>query len=312
MSSSEKIMTKSSQYRPPRVDEEFVLRKCDYFAKVGLWGRRSGIRPRPWLNNFDGEEREYAVSLLNGFLYFSDDMMLELLRGAFHGLSRTYFAGRAERSSVWMDFADRAIFTPVRADNDDPAESGLEWSSRWKKDLQLDELRVRWPEDALKLVRNDPATPIVFIDDFVGSGSQMRRMWSREIHLVGEGMATYSFRELGEQGGAPLIYTPALCTTLGRKNLTEHCPGLYVNPGNSITRQHSALEEDSLVWPAEHLDGGVDFLREASRRAGIPDDRWRGFEELGLVLAFGQSVPDSTLPLLYWEEDGWQPLIRRT
>jgi hypothetical protein len=305
------LAEEKANYRPARVDEDFVLRKCEYFAKVGLWSRRSRIRPKPWLQNFEGEEREYAVSLLNAFLYFSDDLMLELFRGAFHGLSRTFFAGRSDRVSAWRDFAERVVFTPVHADGG-PAESGIGWVSRWKHDVRVDDSRTMWPEEALTALVSDPSLPVVFIDDFVGSGRQMRTMWEREIPLVRHGARTYSFREVAASSEVTLIYSPALCTHEGMGALRRHCADLYINPGNEITPQHNALASDSLIWPSEHLDGARDFVEAASARAGIPGEDWEGFEKLGLAIGFAQSVPDATLPLIYWEEEGWQPLIQRS
>ena len=297
-------------FLPTRVDEDFVLRKCRYFSKVALWERRASLSPESWLNNFEVDEREYAVSLLNAFLYFSNDLMLELLRGAFHGLSRTLFAGRTDRIEAWRDFADRAVFTPVRADIGDPAESGLEWTSRWKKDLHLADGKTVWSEEAMRRLLDDPTVPVVFLDDFVGSGRQMRAMWEREINVVGKG-GSYTFVGIAAETGASLIYTPALCTAFGRRELAKHCPTLYVNPGNEITDQHNALGDDSVIWPEEHRAGARQFVEAASARAGIPAELCEGYERLGLVLGYGQSVPDATLPLIYWEEDGWQPLMKR-
>ena len=60
--------------------------------------------------------------------------------------------------------------------------------------------------------------------------------------------------------------------------------------------------------------GAHEFLFEASRRAGIVDElgsNWAGFENLALPLAFFHCVPDATLPLYFWERNGWSPLIRR-
>lgn len=297
-------------FLPTRVDEDFVLRKCRYFSKVGVWERRADLRPDLWLNNFTGDGREYAISLLNAFLYFSNDLMLELIRGAFHGLSRTLFAGGHNRIEAWREFADRAVFTPVRVDLGDPAESGIEWTARWRKDLRLAEGKTVWSEAAMKKLLDDPTVPVVFVDDFVGSARQMIGMWNREINVVGHG-GSYTFGGIAAQNGASLIYTPALCTAFGRRMLTEHCPGLYVNPGNEITDQHSAMADDSVIWPEEHLTGAREFVEAASREAGIPEEMWAGYEKLGLAIGYGQSVPDATLPLIYWEEGGWQPLMKR-
>jgi len=57
------------------------------------------------------------------------------------------------------------------------------------------------------------------------------------------------------------------------------------------------------------------FWRVPATRAGIPDtggvNDWRGFHRLGLCLALHHKTPDATIPLLYWNQNGWQPLVRR-
>jgi hypothetical protein len=59
-------------------------------------------------------------------------------------------------------------------------------------------------------------------------------------------------------------------------------------------------------------------VKAVSARIGIPDsggavvNDWQGFHCLGLSLAFYDSVPDATLPIFYWEENGWNPLIKKT
>jgi hypothetical protein len=56
-------------------------------------------------------------------------------------------------------------------------------------------------------------------------------------------------------------------------------------------------------------------LKTASLRAGIPDtdgsspDDWQGYEKRGLVLALYETIPDSTLCMLRWNKNGWNPLM---
>ena len=54
------------------VSEADVLRKWEYFVSVQVWPLTSQMDPEGWLSNFEAAEREYAVQLLNAFLYYSD------------------------------------------------------------------------------------------------------------------------------------------------------------------------------------------------------------------------------------------------
>ena len=85
-------------------------------------------------------------------------------------------------------------------------------------------------------------------------------------------------------------------------------------PAHVLDDEYSLISERSRLWPATLEAGAHEFLFEASRRAGIVDElgsNWAGFENLALPLAFFHCVPDATLPLYFWERNGWSPLIRR-
>jgi len=79
-----------------------------------------------------------------------------------------------------------------------------------------------------------------------------------------------------------------------------------------LPKEYSAIDPNSILWPSHLVSGAARFLERVSVSAGIPADQWRGRHDLALAIAFSDSVPDATLPLFYWEQDGWQPLIRRT
>ena len=154
---------------------------------------------------------------------------------------------------------------------------------------------------------------VIFVDDFVGSGNQFAETWCRKLHTPFE-----SFQALAPGSQAQFYYCPAFCTQLGLNRIERTYPEVTVNPGVLIPDNYGALAPDSIVWPSHLRSTAKDFLRTASARAGIPDtggtkpDDWRGFASLGLTIAIEDSVPDATLPIIYWDKNGWRPLIRRT
>ena len=153
---------------------------------------------------------------------------------------------------------------------------------------------------------------MIFVDDLVGSGNQFIVTWYREYRTRYE-----SFAALAPVSSAKFYYCPAFCTQLGLKRINDACPKVNVSPGVFIPDNYGALAPNSVVWPSRLRSTAEEFLRSASSRAGIPDtggtkpDDWRGFASLGLTIAFENSVPDATLPIIYWQRNGWRPLIRR-
>jgi len=161
----------------------------------------------------------------------------------------------------------------------------------------------------------DVERTVIFVDDFVGSGNQFVQTWRRPIRTPGG--TDISFAKLSTVARHRFIYCPLLCTKLGLNLIQKECPMVIVVPAHLIPPRYSALARDSVIWPPHLLSQGADFIRRCSAAAGIPDspgsvEDWRGFAGLGLTMAFAHSVPDATLPLFYWEKNGWAPLIRRT
>lgn len=48
-----------------RVNQELVQAKCDYFVDVQLWPLKATLDPERWLSNFENDELDHAIHLLN-------------------------------------------------------------------------------------------------------------------------------------------------------------------------------------------------------------------------------------------------------
>ena len=184
-------------------------------------------------------------------------------------------------------------------------------SFRWGHVRQLDrvsrELHIMSHEKVFTRIQGGFNRAIVFVDDFVGSGDQFISTWNRIPSNQYE-----SFRTLATGSQAKFYYCPAFCTQPGLDSIKSNCPEVSVNPGVLIPDNYGALAPDSIVWPSQLRSTAENFLHSASTRAGIPENLWRGYASLGLTIAFEDSVPDATLPIIYWEKNGWHPLMRRT
>ena len=95
---------------PPRVTREEVIAKCDYFTRVHLWPLRTALDPDSWLRNFRTGEVDHAVHLLNAFLYFPRDLVVEMFASSIQALSRRTFKNGDSfitAISSWQMFFDR-------------------------------------------------------------------------------------------------------------------------------------------------------------------------------------------------------------
>jgi hypothetical protein len=298
---------------PARVSRQFVESKCDYFSSIHLWPRETKVNPSAWLSNFRESEMDHAVHLLGAFLYYSADLTIELFKAAFHSLSARlgdFRASHADAKSAWLEFRNSLIVTRVTGEVPNDTDSGYAFARMARQQLNLDESQIMSNREAIQFILDHGPTPVVFVDDFVGSGDQFITTWERDIEIVGGNSA--SFKKLSRIGGSVYCYCPLFIVEMGRTALSRECPDVRLSPAHYIPTNYSALSDDSIVWPDHLRPTALEFLQTASRRAGVNDPEWMGYRGQGLTLAFEHGVPDATLPIFYSCEGEWKPLIRRT
>jgi hypothetical protein len=301
----------------PTLTEHDVLGKCNYFTDVQLWPLTNTLNPRRWLENFRDDEKLLAIYLLDSFLYYSEPLVDALFISTFHSLSnvvRTEGDSYLAIRNAWRDFNNEVIISPVRGERPSVTDSGLTFARKAKKLLDIPEERIMAPEDALRALLVRPR-PVVFVDDFLGSGNQCHTTWHRQVEV--RPSVSHSFASLASHGTSRFFYIPLVATQKGLDWVGKNCVGLEVHPAHVLPETYNAIHKESVIWPEHLREQAGKFLEKVSARAGIPDNNgnvndWRGFHKLGLTIAFfNDAVPDATLPLFYWEENNWKPLLRR-
>ena len=290
------------------------MSKLDYLTDIGVWPIRQTIDPTGWLTNFEVRERPFAINLLNVFSYFNERLVDALMRGAFKQTSQEIW--KSSNSSLdatvrWQKFLDSVLVTFVEGEFPNPTDSGILFARKARQVLGIEESQIMSPRKALEQRRECPSLPILFVDDFIGSGNQMFETWVRPYNM-GSGQ-DYTFSSASADG-AEILYAPLISTKCGMGRLARECPKLRLYPAHIVDKTYSLTSPLSNLWDKHLKPDALDFLETASKRAGIVDAlgaEWDGFENFALSLAFYHSVPDATLPLYYWNRCGWKPLIQR-
>ena len=301
--------TTAATILPPKLTVSDVLSKANYFTDVQLWPLQFKFNPEGWLNNFLDSEQQHAIYLLNGFMYFSSYLMDQMLVSSFQSLSSTLYApgdSFLTLQAKWRLFVDTVIITYVTGETPNPTDSGVSFARRARQSLRIDQAMIMEPDEAVRTLVRQPG-PVVFVDDFVGSGNQFITTWRRPVQLS-TGPFT-SFERLCAIRGTEFYYCPLLCTEYGFQRLQSSCSAVHVCPAHVLSPMYSALDPSSILWPTHLQPTAVDFVRNASLRAGIVE--WSGFHNLGLAVALGDSIPDATLPIFYWNRNSWRPLMER-
>lgn len=295
-------------------DEVLIREKIHFFRKSAFWPHAAQLDTDGWLENFTEDERPVALILLDSFLYFSGDVTTKILNTEFHKLSNLVAPldmAITDRMSRWAEFKERVILTYPTDEEPGATDSGRSYLRKARGVLNLDESQFADPHDALARLHEDPTRPVLFIDDFVGTGNQFIQTLNRPYTVHGE------VRTFSDYVGARQIYMPILCTESASERIVRHAPALQLRPGHLLSDDYSIFHPESIVWPDGPDHDAIDVVRAASERAGIPmgeggaPNDWCGFGRLGLSVAIDDTIPDASLTIFYWEENGWRPLKRR-
>lgn len=290
-----------------------VLQKCDALKRAGLWAAESKVRPLAWLNNFTAEERIAAAVLLDHFVYFSDPVTDRLLLATFRSLRDR---SRRGLGGLPINLVDTAVFTRVEGEKPNPTDSGNVFCRKARQVLAIPEQRVLEPAAAVTAAAS--GTPVVFLDDFVGSGDQFCATWGRQYLPT----SPRSFADVFSIQPFPAIYLCLITTQKGRDRIQVEIPPLVLDYAHLLAAEDSvrSLPTSPLIPPLQDAQVAVaNLLQQYSPRLSLPaymgQDDWAqyGYQSLGTIIAFEHGVPDATVPLVWADgPTGWIPLARRS
>jgi hypothetical protein len=181
------------------VNDQIVMAKCDSFVDYQLLPLVEKLNPSAWLTNFKDSEKDLAVHLLNSFIYYSETFTDKLFSAAFLGLSRTIrpiHSSYLKNQTQWRDFLDTILVTHVTGEEPNTTDSGYTFARRARQVVGIEETYIIEPSLTIEqLFRNAPTPwPVVFVDDFVGSGNQFVETWYRKYNV--SPTKTLSFADL--------------------------------------------------------------------------------------------------------------------
>jgi hypothetical protein len=300
----------------PQITEDFLREKGAFLTDIQSWPLTANLDYLGWLDNFHDDEKEVARELLHAFCYFNETWIRSTFVSCFQALSRTVTAEAtsfADRREVWRRFWETVLFTFIEKEDPTVTASGYSYARLARLLLPVDPSRIGDPDTILQLLIDTRPTPVVFVDDFAGTGLQANVTWRRQ-RILPSGVQT-SFERYAAATGAPAFFIPLICNHTARANV-ELCKGLTLSAGHLLSSRYSAFGPDSIIWSQRTRAVAEEVLKQVSERAGIPDlggepGDWRGFHMQGLAIAFaGSPPPDAVLPLFTWTENNWKPLIR--
>lgn len=291
---------------------DVVLAKCEGLKDAGLW--HQSLRPVAWLNNFEQRDRPVAAVLLDHFVFFSSNAVDQMLLSSFRQMRDGLIAVKGKAAA--LPALARAVFTSVEGEDPNVTDSGHLFCRKLRQKAGLPDAQFMPPARALEQARSGRL--VIFLDDILGSGSQMKQTWQRDY----ASSAPYSFAELEQVRDCEARALVLVATQDGMERLRGDVPTLPISAAHTIDAMDSVhhLPRSGLLPAIDDTKGAIlSLLARYADRLQVPPYmstqgcRKFGQGELGLLLAFEHSVPDVTLPI-FWAEGGhrWTPLLRRT
>lgn len=287
-----------------------VLARCEALKRAGMWLSEPTIRPRAWIENFDDGDKILAAQLLERFVFYNQRLTDSLLTTSFYSIADGLKKGPAAPTrEQLLQALPNAVFTPVSGETPNPTDSGYFLCRRTRQVLNVDEAQIKNTSDALKAAEG--GRPVVFVDDFIGSGDQFLTTWQ-------DGSAGASFEAVQSKVGFTAIYVSLVGTEMGIVNIGNQAPSVAV----CVTHK---IDNRGTLWGLQasnpSLYSQVDALLKKYTPRLTPHDPYMhqqkyltyGYKHRGLFFAFEHSVPDATLPIFWCRGiNSWEPLIERT
>lgn len=225
---------------------------------------------RRWLRSFDPKDYNIALRLLEAVEYYDHARIDELLR-ALH---------KQVRSRLSAD-GFNALRTNVFVAMGKAGESGVEVQRRYRNanGVAKTSALLAYVQDIPQLLyetsKEGRKCALVFLDDFIGSGDQIKTYWETTLSQL---------IPLGQ----PLYLATMVATPNGLDVVTQNTPFEVITVHHVLPRY--MLPTCGLFSGAER-----DVIRDYSRKMG---NTALGFGGLELMIAFAHDTPDNTLSML--------------
>jgi len=294
-----------------------VLNKCTALKKARLWLPEPRMRPNAWLKNFDVSDQPLAAVLLDNFTFYGDELTNRLLVGSYSSLADGMPKGPAAPDRATLIGAlPSAVFTRVEGEDPRPTDSGNLFCRKARQVLRISDDRFLEPTDALGAAMR--GTPVIFLDDFVGSGDQFIKTWKRAYR---PNAAPTCFRDAMQAAPFTAIYVTLVATEYGLTQIRAAAPRVAVTVAHVLdeTSTVRGLTTHPSFAISDLQDAVAKFLDKYVPRLQPPPDISQsatyiryGYKSRGLMFSFEHSVPDATLPIFWSPGDrDWNPLVER-
>jgi hypothetical protein len=293
-----------------------TIEKANFFQRIQIWPVNAVLNYKGWLDNFtDKEDKDVAYNILDFFLFYPKIMINQMLKTVIGYCGEQF----TSRFSDWLhdDFKKRCIYSFIPGETTNPTDSGHIYLRKLRNELDIPEDNIiDYSRLYYHLENSAYAIPVIFVDDFVGTGAQCHKAWNENRG----GANNYTLNEIASMSNHIFIYAPLVANYIGYNRIKNNCKGLTLVTCHKLCKEYNLFDPACICWKndKELFAKGVELILRKSREQGIPFTNGhevidvKGFDEQGLALAFDDDgVPDAIPAFFYWCSDTWIPLIKK-
>lgn len=254
--------------------------RTDIDEAASRFGDHEGVdeaRVLEWLGQFDDDHLAVAAKILGKIRYYGAAAIRALTR-------QLVLMVRDEHPTEPLN---RIVFVPVG-----PPGGGAMTVARVLRQLnEARGTRILTMAD-IESVDADQMSIVVLINDFSGTGTELKEWWYMVEPLIASKDAKTVIAVLVMNAGA-------------REELEEITRDVL--SVDELGSEENVLAAASTVFAEEERT----VLLEYCQRTGCSERYVRGFGECGLLVAFKHFCPNNSLPFLWYDADSWRPIFKR-
>jgi hypothetical protein len=291
---------------------EDTITRYNYFRSVQILPTTEDLDYKGWLNNFkDGLEKNLASLILDFFMFYPKKMVDYML------IKTVGHAGYILKDKFpdWehSHFKTRCLYTFIPGENPNPTDSGHIFVRKLRDILHIPQNQiVDFGNLHERLNKTETPIPVIFVDDFIGSGLQCFRAWNNSINA-----SKKSLNDISMASNHIFIYTPLIASLKGYDYIKRYCSGLHLSVAHILGAEYDLFNPKCVCWKDDNdlFMQGMKLIVGKSEQLGIPDDDnkeycMRGFYGQGLAIAFEHGAPDA-IPGIFYCSENWTPLIKK-
>ncbi len=315
---------------------EELIDKIKILSETVWEGRIKVPQINKWLNNFiDEKERLHALYLLSQFMYFGELQIRQLTKSLYRDFYQypTIESIRCANNNTLDSKVIQAEFK--LAENNtrfvgigNPSESGTHILYLFRQENKLasslfisDGQILKTDKEGNDVLANASVKHYVFIDDFCGSGEQAIT-YSNIVNKI-----------KAIDKNIMVSYLMLFSTSTGKKRVMEEASFDFVEAVVELDQSFKCFDTKSRYFQDHPSQIDKEFLLDLCSRYGrilMRDICSRlghkepylspavekvklGWGDCQLLIGFKHNIPDNTLPIIWYGEDGvgWYPVFKR-